>query len=193
MEVQSRRRQRAQADMGLTHEKENRRMERAIEAERQRQVQKRLRRMEIEDSSSYQMIKGIAIAMDKYFLDPIIGFIPVLGDAITSIATLPFIYVSLFKVRSIPLTLAVISNMLIDVLVGLIPFWIGNIADFFHRANLKNFRLIRGFVEDDKEVIHEVNRRAIWMGIFIAILCYLIYLMVRMVQSIIEWIGTLFN
>ncbi|WP_158608746.1 DUF4112 domain-containing protein [Neisseria weixii] len=40
--------------------------------------------------------------------------------------------ISLFKTRSIPLTLVVIFNSLLDLLIGLIPV-IGTALDFFHR------------------------------------------------------------
>lgn len=103
------------------------------------------------------------------------------------------IYVALFKVRSIPLTLAVIYYNLKDMLIGMIPFWIGNVCDFFHRANLKNFHLIRGFVEDDKEIIQEVNRKATFMGVMIVVLIYLIYLMVQFVAWVLSGFGALFS
>ena len=100
---------------------------------------------------------------------------------------------SLFKVKSVPLTLAVIFNILKDVLIGMIPFWIGNVLDFFNRAYLQNMRLIVGYVEDDREIIDEVNRKAVGTAILIVIACVLIWLMVLLVQKIIGWIGGLFS
>lgn len=58
---------------------------------------------------------------------------------------------------------------------------------------MKNARLIEGFVEDDKTIIEEVNRKAAWMGIMIAIVCYLIYLMVLLAMKVAEWIGTIWD
>ncbi|PSJ79820.1 hypothetical protein C7N83_09945 [Neisseria iguanae] len=46
---------------------------------------------------------------------------------------LVFVYISLFKIRSILLTLVVIFNSLLDLLIGLIPV-VGTILDFFHRS-----------------------------------------------------------
>ena len=94
--------------------------------------------------------------------------------------------------RSLPLTLAVIYNSLVDIVIGLIPFWIGNICDFFHRSYLKSLRQIVGFVEDDREVIDEVNRNAVKMGILIVVFCFIIYLLVALAIEIVEWIGSLF-
>jgi len=194
MELQSRRRQQVQEDLGLVDVTLQKQAENAIAQEEARRVKKEEKRLEIQQSSSYQLIRGISTAMDKWFLDPIIGFFPIVGDLIGSVFSLPFIYVSLFKVRSIPLTLAVIRNTLVDVLLGLIPFWIGSIVDIFYRSNLKNFKLITGFVDDDKEVISEVNRKAIWMTLIIAIICYLIYWVIVVVSQlttqVLDWISS---
>lgn len=127
-------------------------------------------------------------------MDPILGFfIPGLGDALTSIFVLPFIYVSIFQIRSLPLTLAIIFNILRDVAFGLIPFWIGDFIDVFNRAYIQNSKLIVGFVEDDKKVIEEVNRKAFWTGILIVIFCLIIYWLVKLAVSIATWIGSFFS
>lgn len=193
-DFQSGRRRQAQEDLGLTSQEKQMDIERSIRKEEQRKAEKEMRRMEIEMSSSYRMVQGIAKFMDKYLLDPIIGFfVPGIGDILSSVLVLPFIHVSLFKIKSVPLTLAVIYNVLIDVLIGLIPFYIGDIIDVFNRAYLKNARLITGFVEDDKEVISEVNRKAAWMGFMILVLCVLIYFMVLLVMKLMDWLGGLWD
>lgn len=183
--------------MGLTTSEEQERIDHAIEKEEARRRKKEQKRQELETDSSYRMVKGIATVMDKFFLDPIIGFfLPAVGDILTSVMTLPSIMVALFKVRSIPLTLAIIYNMLVDMLIGLIPFWIGDILDAFNRSYMKNYKLIVGFVEDDKEVIHEVNRKAVFTGICILVFCLLIYWLTKLViyvtTSVWEWIQGLF-
>ena len=132
--------------------------------------------------------------MDSYFLDPIIGFLlPAgTGDALTSIFVFPYIYVAAFQVKSLPLTLAVIFNVLKDVFLGMLPFWIGDIVDVFNRSYKQNARLIVGFVEDDKDVIQEVNRKAFWTGVMIIIFCVLIYFLVSLVTKIVSWFVGLF-
>ena len=168
--TQSGRRQRARQELGLDDAQEQYEIERAISKEEERREAKEMRRLEIEDSLSYKACMAINKYMDKYFLDPIIGFIlPSLGDFLTSLLVWPFIYVAAFKVRSLPLTLAVIFNVLRDIAIGLIPFWIGDIFDAFNRGYLQNCRLIVGFVEDDQEVIDEVNGKAWWMGVLIVL------------------------
>lgn len=185
--MQSNRRRQAQQELGLVDEKEQAQDARAMQAEQERIRRKEERRMDIELSTSYQMTQTIARWMDKYFLDPLIGLIPGLGDALSSLLVFPFIYVAAVKVRSLPLTLAVIFNVLRDMAIGLIPFWVGNILDFFNRAYLQNCRLIVGFVEDDREIIREVNRKAFWMGVGIVVCCILIYWLISIAIAATAW------
>ena len=136
--------------------------------------QREMLRLRMEGKRSYRLIKGIARWMDRYFLDPILGFIPA-GDLISAGLILPYLYVAIFQVRSLPLTLALLCNVLLDVAMGLIPFWIGDVLDFFHRSYRKNYELIVGFVEGDEAMIKRVNKRAIWMALLLILLCVLIY------------------
>ncbi len=192
--ARSGRRRQAQQDLGLDDDREQARMEHAIQQEEERRLKKEIRRMEIEESASYKLTQGIAKYMDKYFLDPLIGFfLPGIGDFLTSALVLPFIYVSAVKIRSFPLTLAVIFNVLRDVAIGLIPMWIGDLLDCVNRGYLQNTRLIVGFVEDDKETIEKVNKKAVWMGIMIVVFCVIIYLLVKLALAISEWIGSLWT
>jgi len=95
----------------------------------------------------------ITLLADKYFLDALLGFVPSVGDLVSSVFGLPFIYVTLFKVKSIPLTLAVIYNYLVDILLGSIPFFIGDAIDFFCKAHVKNLDLMRSNMEKDINIL----------------------------------------
>lgn len=191
--MESSRRRNVQESLGITTQKEEQRQQNAIDKELQRQNKKAEKRRQLENDFDYKMVKGISVAMDSYFLDPIIGFfIPGAGDILTSICAIPFIWVAAARVKSIPLTLAVIYNTLIDVALGLIPFYIGDIVDVFNRSYKKNYRLIVGYVEDDQEIISEVNSKAIRTAVLIAIMCVIIYYMAKLLfalMSIIwEWL-----
>ena len=63
-------------------------------------------------------------------------------------------------------------------LLGMIPFFVGDIIDIFHRANTKNMQMIQGFVDGDEVVIKQVNQRAWQSAIVLFILLLLIALMV---------------
>ena len=143
---------------------------------------------DVKSLKSYKLIESISKVMDKYCIDPLLGLVPTIGDAVSSILTLPYLYFSVFKLHSIPLTLALLCNMLIDFAMGLIPFWIGDILDFFNHSYAKNYALITGYVEGDEEMIRKVNRRAWWMVLFIAILCLLIWLLIKFAVWAWQWI-----
>lgn len=132
--------------------------------------------MQWENDPLYRLIRTIKNVMDRYYLDPLIGlFLPTAGDIFSSAMMLPFLTVSLFKIKSLPLTLAILYNMLMDMMLGIIPLWIGDLLDIFNRSYSKNYRLIVGFVEGDQEVIQEVNRKAVLTAVGILMLCFIIY------------------
>ncbi len=70
------------------------------------------RREAIKQTTAYRMVKLIALWMDQRFLDPIIGvLLPSVGDVLTSFFSLPYLYLSMVKIKSIPLTLAIIYTI----------------------------------------------------------------------------------
>lgn len=137
-----------------------------------------LQRERLMDNKIYQTMNDITRYMDRYYLDAIIGIIPGWGDMITLFCVVPFIYFSTRIIKSIPLTLAIINNALRDVLLGMIPFFIGDVIDVFHRANTKNMAMIQGFVDGNEIVIKEVNRKAIQSTVVLIILLLLIALLI---------------
>lgn len=144
--------------------------------------------MSIKSSKSYQLAERIARLMDKYYLDAVLGFLlEGFGDLLTQLLTLPYIYVSAVKIRSMPLTLAVIYNALRDIAMGLIPFYIGDVIDVFNKSFVQNFKLIVGFVEGDKKIISEVNRKAVRMAVLIVMLCVIIYFLVLLTIKVMTW------
>ena len=138
--------------------------------------------MQWENDPLYRLIRTIKNVMDRYYLDPLIGlFFPTAGDIFSSVMMLPFLTMSLFKIKSLPLTLAILYNMLMDMMLGIIPLWIGDLLDIFNRSYSKNYRLIVGFVEGDQEVIQEVNRKALLTAMGILVLCFIIYWLTKAV------------
>ena len=189
--MESSRRQRAQSDLGLNFEREDFRREAALAKEQERVAKKEAKREKMMNRSSYRIMVKTAKYMDKYYLDPLIGLIPGgVGDVLSSSLAMPFIYYSLCVVRSIPLTLAVIYNVLLDVLIGAIPF-VGNVLDIFKRSYLNNLRLITGYIEDDKEIISKVRKKALATAVLIAIVCALLCLVVKLALIVLTTIQML--
>lgn len=146
----------------------------------------------IRNSASYKLVHAIALWMDRRLLDPLIGLVlPGFGDALTSVFAVPYLYLSIVKLKSIPLTLAIVCNILLDVLIGIIPY-IGVVGDVFKRAFTRNAVLIKGYVEGDKAIMQEIDRKAVSMAFLIVILCGLIYAMVLAAVKIVEWVGSFF-
>ena len=194
--MESSRRQQAQSDLGMNFEKEDLKRNAALAKEQERVEKKQAKREQMMNRSSYRMMVKTAKYMDKYYLDPLIGLIPGgVGDTISSLLAFPFIYYSLCVVKSIPLTLAVIYNILKDVMLGAIPV-IGNVFDIFKRSYVDNLKLITGYIEDDKEIINKVNKKAFWTAVFIVVLCWLIYVVISWAISlgtrVWDWIVSLF-
>lgn len=153
--------------------------------------------MQWENDPLYRLIRTIKNVMDRYYLDPLIGlFFPTAGDIFSSVMMLPFLTMSLLKIKSLPLTLAILYNMLMDMMLGIIPLWIGDLLDIFNRSYSKNYRLIVGFVEGDQKVIQEVNRKAVLTAVGILVLCFIIYWLTKAViyltSELWEWVQGLF-
>ena len=136
------------------------------------------RRARLMDNQVYQSMQSLTRYMDRFYLDAVIGLIPGWGDAVALLCVVPFVYFSMCIIKSIPLTLAVLNNALRDVLLGMIPFFIGDVIDIFHRANMKNMAMIRGFIDGDEAIIKQVNRRALQSAIVLLVLLLLIALMI---------------
>ena len=196
--MESSRRQQAQADLGMNFASEDQKREAALAKEKERAAKKEAKRQEMMSMPSYRLMTNTAKYMDKYFLDPILGFILPAGisDALSSVFAFPFIYYSLCVVKSIPLTLAIIYNILMDVLIGAIPFYIGDVLDVFKRSYIDNLKLITGYIEDDKEIINKVNKKAFWTAVFIVVLCWLIYVVIswaiHLGTMVYDWVMSLF-
>lgn len=146
----------------------------------------------IRNSVSYKLVHAIALWMDRRLLDPLIGLVlPGFGDALTSVLAVPYLYLSIVKLKSIPLTLAIVCNILLDVLIGIIPY-IGVVGDVFKRAFTRNAAMIKGYVEGDRAIMQEIDRKAVGMAFLIVILYGLIYAMVLAAVKIVEWAGSFF-
>lgn len=146
----------------------------------------------IRNSVSYKLVHAIALWMDRRLLDPLIGLVlPGFGDALTSVLAVPYLYLSIVKLKSIPLTLAIVCNIHLDVLIGIIPY-IGVVGDVFKRAFTRNAAMIKGYVEGDRAIMQEIDRKAVGMAFLIVILCGLIYAMVLAAVKIVEWAGSFF-
>lgn len=152
-------------------------------------------RKKLQNSQAYASMQRIADWMDRFYVDAIVGLAAPygVGDLIMALFSLVYMYFSLFILHSIPLTLAIVNNTLRDIAIGLIPFFIGDVLDFFHQSNRQNMRLIEGFVNGDRATIHEVNAKAVQSVVMIIVLIIIISLMLRMYYLIAHTVWGIFS
>ena len=155
-------------------------------------MSKEIRKEALRNSKLYHHIKKVTQLADGYYLDFVIGLIPGgFGDILGGLFSLSHVYFGLFKLRSIPLTLALLNNMLRDVFLGMLPFYVGDAIDFFYKSNKKNMALIDGFLNDDKDIIHQVNKKAIQAAIVFFLLIAGIMLLFGLLVLLADKIGSI--
>lgn len=155
-------------------------------------MSKEIRKEALRNSKLYHHIKKVTQLADGYYLDFVIGLIPGgFGDVLGGLFSLSHVYFGLFKLRSIPLTLALLNNMLRDVFLGMLPFYVGDAIDFFYKSNKKNMALIDGFLNDDKEIIHQVNKKAVQAAIVFFLLIAGIMLLLGLLVLLANKIGSI--
>lgn len=152
-------------------------------------------RQRLQKSNSYSRMQRLADWMDRFYVDAIVGmFVPYgVGDIIMALFSLVYLYFSLYILHSIPLSLAIINNTLRDIAIGLVPFFIGDVLDFFHKSNRQNMRLIEGFVNGDRATIHEVNAKAVQSIVMVIVLIIIIALQLRMYYLMASTVLNLFS
>ena len=143
----------------------------------------------IKESGTYRCIGQISKWMDRYYLDAVIGLLlERVGDFITQLLTLPYLYISIFKIKSLPLTLAIIYNSLCDLAIGMIPLGIGDMMDIFKRSYMQNFKLIDGFIHGDRATISAVNKKAAITVVLIVLMVVVIYILVKLTIVLMRYV-----
>jgi hypothetical protein len=123
----------------------------------------------------------------KFGLDPIIGIIPGVGDAVTMIFSSALILVMLREGASGKVVVKMFGNVLLDTIIGSIPF-IGVIFDAWYKANNRNIRLLKEHYNEGKHQGSGAGLLVLIIIIFLAVFAVLIYLIVLLIQ----WLAGLF-
>lgn len=139
----------------------------------------------LELSRSFRLSRLLKRYLDDYYLDGVIGLIPVAGDVFSQTFNLVFVYIAAFKIRSLPLTIMVVFNGLLDLLIGLIPF-LGTVLDFFHKSYKRNFELLEAYGRNDRTVIHRVRHQALLAALGIVALTAAIIWLLGHVMILLE-------
>ena len=92
-------------------------------------------------------------------LDSLIGLIPVVGDALMTLASLRIVHLG--RKLGVPqqLQTAMLRNIAIDFGLGFVPL-VGDIVDLFYKANLKNVRLMeRWWIQQNKAQVDALAKQ----------------------------------
>ncbi len=84
---------------------------------------------------------AVKIGPFKFGLDPIIGLLPVSGDLISLGLGLYLVWIAREADLESEKIVKMISNLVIDFFVGVVPV-VGDVADFFFKANTKNLEIL---------------------------------------------------
>ena len=84
-------------------------------------------------------------------LDALIGFIPVIGDAVTAVISTYILAMGVQQGASKSVVIKMLSNVLLDAILGMVPVF-GDFFDITHRANVKNVHLLKDYLDHSKDV-----------------------------------------
>ena len=119
----------------------------------------------------------------RFGLDPILSFIPLLGDLITLIISSMLIYTMHNHGASRKVVVKMLLNAGLDTLIGAVPL-VGTVFDVFYRANDRNIRLLKEHYYEGK---HQGSGTDLLLTIlFIALL--IIAVIVYGIWKLLEWI-----
>jgi len=124
----------------------------------------------------------------SFGLDPIIGLVPGLGDAVSLGFQFLLVIALLQNGSSGELRAKLIFNVLIDSAIGSIPV-IGQIWDFFYKANERNLRLTEEYLLEGK---HQGSGKGIWLAVFL-LLILTIAMIVYVIVWFVNWVVGLFT
>ena len=123
----------------------------------------------------------------RFGLDGLLGLIPGAGDLSTLAVSGYMISIMAKNGASGYVIARMVVNVLIDALLGSIPF-IGDLFDFVFKANLKNMKLMREHYQEGR------HRGGAWkvvipvLILLVLVVGFIIYLGYRLLAGVLNWI-----
>ncbi|MEJ8756324.1 DUF4112 domain-containing protein [Pontibacter sp. H259] len=121
----------------------------------------------------------------RFGLDPILGFIPVVGDLASFGMSAMLVMTMARHGASGKLVALMLLNIALDTVIGSIPI-LGNIFDFAFKANERNVRLLTRHYEEGK---YQGSGKGIILGVLVGIILLAI-LLLWILWQFAEWIYT---
>jgi hypothetical protein len=130
-------------------------------------------------NKALQQARTLSVLLDSKFrlpggfrigLDGIIGLIPGVGDAITSLLSLYILFLGVQVGCSPALLGRMAFNIAFDTALTAVPIF-GNVADFFWKSNNKNFALIEAYVANPRKARLSAYFFFSFIAIFVMLVC----------------------
>lgn len=145
-------------------------------------------------NKDFLWVERLSVLMDSRFrignfrfgLDPILNFIPFAGQIATFIISLVLVTVMYRNGASGKIAIKMLLNVTWDALLGSIPL-LGNIFDFFNKANDKNIKLLREHYYENK---HQGSGKNI-IFLIVSILAIVITLLIYAMYALSVWLFNL--
>ncbi len=137
--------------------------------------------------SNLQRLQKLSVLLDSQFtgpyglkfgLDPVVGLIPVIGDAVTSFTSFYIVYEAYRMGCGFSILFRMAFNIFLEDLVKVIPLF-GQIFDFYWKSNLKNIHLLEKFIDHPQLT----RRNSTWL-VFILGLTMVMMLLISLALSI---------
>ena len=123
----------------------------------------------------------------RFGLDPLLNLIPVAGDLSGFVLSSALILTMAKNGASGKIVALMAINAILDATIGAIPI-IGQIFDFFFKANSKNIKLLREHYEEGR---HQGSGKSVWITAII-VLILLFILVLFLVWKLFAWLVSWF-
>jgi hypothetical protein len=124
----------------------------------------------------------------KFGIDPIINLLPVAGDAVGFMVGAALVLTMAKHGVSRKVLILMMLNLMLDGLIGSIPF-IGQLFDFYYKANTRNIKLLKEHYEEGK---HQGRGTGTLVMIFILLAVFMalvLFLAVKLLSLLYYWIS----
>jgi len=124
----------------------------------------------------------------KFGIDPIINLLPVAGDAAGFMVGAALVLTMAKHGVSRKVLILMMLNLMLDGLIGSIPF-IGQLFDFYYKANTRNIKLLKEHYEEGK---HQGRGTGTLVMIFILLAVFMalvLFLAVKLLGLLYHWIS----
>lgn len=122
----------------------------------------------------------------RFGLDPLIGLIPILGDALTTLVSFYIVFEAYHLGCSSTVLFRMVLNIFLEDVIKVIPV-LGQVFDFYWKSNTKNMELIEKFMGAPQKTTRNSALLLgvlllIFLGMMTFVLAATVYLIVTIIQ-----------